>query len=77
MLPGEVTTVRNAMYTRYTYFNDIFAYLCQERGNLIQISQGVRPGLVVPILVLSLLLCVDTCFYNRASGRSDNNIFGF
>lgn len=38
MLAGEITNVRNATYTRYTYtyFNDICAYLCQERGNSIQ-----------------------------------------
>lgn len=40
-----------------------FSHICAKRGwILIQILQGVRPGLVVPVLVLSVLLCVDTCF---------------
>lgn len=31
MLAGEITNVRNAMYTRYTYFN-VFFYIVPREG---------------------------------------------
>lgn len=44
MLAGEITNMRNAMYTRYTYFI-MFLYICaKRRGNSLQISHWVRPG---------------------------------
>lgn len=51
-----------------------FLHVCAKKGCFS--TNFTRPGLVVPVFVLSPLLCVDTCFYESGSGGSENNILG-